>query len=176
MIKKSLNMDIGGKVPPQAVEFEEAILGALMLEKTSIDRTGGLTSEMFYSEPNRLLFQAITELKLSNLPVDILTISHKLKEKGELDLVGGSFYIAKLTSRVSSAAHIEHHCAIIYQEFVKREMIRICSQKLQSLFTDGCDAFDEKQSLINELEVLTIGTKKEFKEFLIVAADNIKKM
>lgn len=158
------------------LELEEAIIGALMVEKTSIDRIGSLTAEMFVSTPYKLIFGAIQELLSNNIAVDLLTIDSKLKQKGQLELVGGIFGLAKITSRVSSSANIEYHCAIIYQEYVKREMIRIFTNKLQLLATDGSDGFQEKENTIAELESLTIRAKKDFNNFQNIAIDNLQKL
>jgi replicative DNA helicase len=158
------------------IELEEAIIGALMVEKTSIDRIGSLTPQMFISTPHKLIFEAIQELTSNNIAIDLLTINTKLKQKGQLELIGGISELAKITSRVSSSAHIEHHCAIIYQEYVKREMIRIFSQKLQILASDGADGFQEKENIIAELESLTIRAKKDFNNFQSIAVDNLQKL
>ena len=96
-----------GKMPPQAVDLEEAVLGALMLEKDALTSVIDiLNPESFYKDAHRLIFQAIRRLFERSEPIDILTVTNDLKKTGELDLVGGPFYITQLTNRVASAANI----------------------------------------------------------------------
>ena len=93
-----------GKMPPQAVDLEEAVLGALMLER-----------DAFYKDAHQKIFRAIHKLFLNDDPVDLLTVSEALKQSGELEQVGGYYYLSQLTTRVASAAHIEFHAKIIVQ-------------------------------------------------------------
>ena len=100
-------MDIG-KMPPQAVELEEAVLGALMLEKDALTNVIDiLKPQSFYKDSNSRIFHAIEQLFTRSEPVDILTVTQELKKTGELDLVGGAYYITQLTNRVASAANAE---------------------------------------------------------------------
>src|ERR1035438_10267398 len=97
-----------GKMPPQAVELEEAVLGALMLEKDALTNTIDiLQPKSFYKESHERIFNAIKELFSRSEPVDILTVTQELKKTGELDIAGGAFYISQLTNRVASAANVE---------------------------------------------------------------------
>ena len=96
-----------GTVPPQAVELEEAVLGALMLEADKITEVQEyLTEASFYKEEHRIIFRVMSELALAQQPIDLFTVTNQLKSKRELTKVGGAGYLAQLTQRVASAANI----------------------------------------------------------------------
>lgn len=138
-----------GKIPPQAIEVEEAVLGALMLEREAfIGVADVLIEESFYKEEHRTIFKVIKELSMQDKPVDLLIITQELKNRGLLEQVGGPVYVTQLTSKVASAAHLEFHARIIAQKYIQRELIRACSE-IQS------NAFDETKDvdeLINQAE------------------------
>ena len=99
-----------GKLPPQALDLEEATLGALMLEKDALTKVIDiLHPDSFYKDSHKLIFQAIRRLFERSEPIDILTVTNELKKSGELDIVGGPYAITQLTNRVASAANIEYH-------------------------------------------------------------------
>jgi replicative DNA helicase len=138
-----------GKVPPQAVDVEQAVLGAMMLEKNAINDTiDVLNSNSFYDQKHFYIYKAIRELFLSTSPIDLITVTSKLKENGELELAGGAVYISQLTNRVASAAHTEYHARIISQKYIQREIIRMCSEVLKIAYEDSTDVFD----LLNKAE------------------------
>lgn len=131
-----------GKLPPQALDLEEAVLGALMLEKDALTSVIDiLTAEAFYKDSHRLIFLAIRRLFDRSEPIDILTVSNELKRSGELDIVGGPFYITQLTNRVASASNIEYHARIILQKHIQRELIRISSETIKDAYEDTSDVF-----------------------------------
>lgn len=135
-------MDIG-KMPPQAVELEEAVLGALMLENDALTNVIDiLKPQSFYKDSNSRIFHAIEQLFTRSEPVDILTVTQELKKTGELDLVGGAYYITQLTNRVASAANAEFHARIVAQKFIQRELIRISTKTINDAYEDGSDVFD----------------------------------
>jgi replicative DNA helicase len=106
-----------GKLPPQAVDLEEAVLGAMMLEKEALnDVIDILKPESFYKESHQHIFEAIGQLFNNSEPVDILTVTQELKNNGKLDMVGGPYYISQLTNRVASAANVEFHARIVAQK------------------------------------------------------------
>ena len=110
------NLDLG-KLPPQALDLEESVLGALMLEKDALtDVIDILRPENFYKDANKEIYQAIIDLFNNSEPVDLLTVTAQLKKNGKLDFVGGSYYVSQLTTRVNSASNIEYHSRIILQE------------------------------------------------------------
>lgn len=147
-IKKSSNsasnfMAGSGKIPPQALDFEEAVLGALMLEKNALTAVIDiLKPNVFYKQAHQKIFKAIQNLFASTEPIDILTVSNKLKSEGELDEIGGAYYITQLTNRVASSANIEYHARILMQKFVQRELIRVSSETIKEAFEDGTDVFE----------------------------------
>ncbi|MCX6283654.1 MAG: replicative DNA helicase [Bacteroidetes bacterium] len=132
-----------GKVPPQAVDLEEAVLGAMMLENDKLAEVIEiLKPEVFYKEQHQKIYSAIHRLYGSNQPVDILTVTEDLRQVGELDIVGGAYYITNLTNRVASAANIEFHARIILQKYIQRELIRISSEIIKDAYEDSADVFD----------------------------------
>jgi replicative DNA helicase len=129
-----------GKLPPQAIDLEESTLGALMLEKNALTKVIDiLHPESFYKDSHRIIFQAIRKLFERSEPIDILTVTNELKKSGELDLVGGPYYITQLTNRVASAANIEYHARIILQKHIQRELIRISSDTIKDAYEDTTD-------------------------------------
>jgi replicative DNA helicase len=132
-----------GKLPPQAVELEEAILGALMLEKDSLTEViEKLRPDTFYRESHQTIFKAIKSLFENAEPVDILTVTTELRKRGDLELVGGAYYIASLTSKVSSSANIEAHAHIITELAIKRSLISVSSDIQKEAYEDTTDAFE----------------------------------
>ena len=112
-----LSTMVYGKVPPQAKELEEAVLGAIMLEKSAFDSLvdTNLKPECFYVEAHQLIFKAMMDMQQRGIPIDILTVVEELKRKEQLDLVGGPYYVTKLTNSVVSTANIEAHARILLQ-------------------------------------------------------------
>jgi len=132
-----------GKVPPQAIDLEEAVLGAMMLEKDPLTEVIEiLRPEIFYKEAHQVIYQAIMELFANTEPVDILTVTEALRKKGQLDLVGGPYYVTMLTSRVASAANIEYHAHILIQKYIQRELIHISSDIIKEAYEDTTDVFN----------------------------------
>lgn len=132
-----------GKIPPQAVELEEAVLGAIMLEKDAVLQVIDLLKpESFYRDPHQKIYQAIVDLTSANKVIDMLTVTEELRRKKLIDEVGGPVYIAKLTSGVSSAAHVEFHARIVAQKFIQRELIRISSEIQHRAFDESTDVDD----------------------------------
>src|SRR6201985_900675 len=132
-----------GKLPPQAIDLEEAVLGALMLEKDALSSVIDiLNPQVFYVDKHQKIFHAIHQLFEKSSPVDILTVTAQLRQLGELEMIGGAYYITSLTDRVASAANIEYHARIIIQKFIKRELIRISTEVIQSAYEDTSDVLD----------------------------------
>ena len=118
--------DMKGRIPPQALEMEQAVLGALLLERGAMDKIEGvLKPETFYKEGNRCVYEAMLELSLQKEPIDLLTVKNHLSQSGKLDAAGGFYYLVELTSKVASAANIEYHARIIVQKHIAREIIKI---------------------------------------------------
>ncbi|PWL27108.1 MAG: replicative DNA helicase [Fluviicola sp. XM-24bin1] len=132
-----------GRVPPQSVDLEKAVLGAMMLEKNAVtDTIDILMQESFYDPKHQYIFAAIKELFGSSKPIDILTVTDKLKQNGELEAAGGAVYISQLTNRIASTAHVEYHARVIAEKYIKRELIRMSSEVMKEAFDDTNDVFD----------------------------------
>jgi replicative DNA helicase len=143
-------------IPPQALDFEEAVLGALMLEREAYHEISALINEnSFYDERHRKIFKAIKSLFAASNPVDILTVTSELRKQGNLDAAGGAFYVTNLTSRVASGANIEFHAAIIQQKYLERETIRLTSEISKAIYVGSCDIFDLQDQLISSIQKLT---------------------
>ncbi len=131
-----------GKMPPQAVDIEEAVLGALMLERDALSTVIDiLKAESFYRDAHRYIYEAIVQLFNNSEPVDIKTVVHQLRKNGKLEGVGGAYYIAELTTKVNSAANIEYHARIIAEQSIKRELIRISTEIQHDAYEDTIDVF-----------------------------------
>ena len=157
-----LQPNIHGKLPPQALDMEEAVLGALMLEKDALTTVIDiLSAESFYKDAHQKIYSAISRLFQNSEPIDILTVTQELRKSGELDIIGGPYYISLLTNRVASAANIEYHARIILQKHIQRELIRISSETIKEAYEDTTD-------------VLQLLDKAE-KNLFTIAEGNIKK-
>ncbi len=133
-------VDPGGTVPPQAVELEEAVLGALMLERDSIIAVQEfLTADSFYKPEHQTIFKAIEELSTELKPIDLYTVTERLKVRKQLAEVGGATYLAQLTQKVGSAANVEFHAKIIAQKYVQRELIRSATEIQRRSYDESTD-------------------------------------
>lgn len=132
-----------GKIQPQAVDLEEAVLGAMLLEKDALSTVIDILSPAaFYKEQNGKVFGAMVALFNRSEPVDILTVTQELKRTGELEFVGGAYYVSSLTNRIASSANIEFHARIVAQKFLQRELIRISTETIKSAYEDSTDVFE----------------------------------
>lgn len=132
-----------GKLPPQAKDLEEAVLGALMLENDAIDTVADiLKPESFYVEAHQVIYRAIRELYQSNSPIDMLTVVARLRQNGDLEKIGGPYYIAQLTNKVASAANIEYHARIVAQKYIQRELIASSTEIIRDAYEDTTDVFE----------------------------------
>ncbi len=132
-----------GRVPPQALDLEQAVLGAIMLEQNALTTVIDiLHPNVFYKEAHQKIFEAIQRLFSRSEPVDILTVTNELKSSNDLEVVGGAYYITQLTNRVASSANIEYHSRIILQKFIQRELIRISSDIIKDAYEDSTDVFE----------------------------------
>jgi replicative DNA helicase len=157
-------ISVNGKIPPQALELEEAVLGALLQDKECMmDIAEFLKPEAFYHEAHKMIFQAIQKLYIDSEPIDILTVSSALRDMGQLEMVGGNYYIVNLTHGVISGANIEKHARIIQEKFIRRELIRSSSEIISGAYTDEQDIFDliSKSSLEKDNFMQSITMRKE---------------
>ena len=131
-----------GKLPPQAVEIEEAVLGALMLERDALSTVIDiLHPQSFYKDAHQDIYEAIVDLFNDSQPIDIKTVTHQLRKVGKLEIVGGAHYVSELTAKVNSAANIEYHARIIAEQSIKRELIKISSEIQRDAYEDTVDVF-----------------------------------
>ncbi|QGW29950.1 replicative DNA helicase [Phnomibacter ginsenosidimutans] len=170
-----------GKKPPQALELEEAVLGAIMLEKSAFDVASELVNpSVFYDYKHQRIYSAMMGLQQKNMPIDLLTVVEELRRRGELDAVDGPYKITKLTNAVVSSAHIETHCKILVQKFIQRELIRISGEVISDAFEDTSDAFDLLDDAEGKLfEVSNSFAKRNFEEItnvLAVAVNRIEEL
>ncbi|MDZ4822025.1 MAG: replicative DNA helicase [Flavobacteriales bacterium] len=132
-----------GKLPPQAVDLEAAVLGAMMLESNSVNTVIDiLKPSSFYKESHGRIYDAIMTLFSKGEPVDILTVTQQLRKEATLELVGGPLFISQLTSRIASTANIETHARIVAQKFIQRELIRISNETIKEAYEETTDVFD----------------------------------
>ena len=132
-----------GKIPPQALDLEEAVLGAMMLEKNAaLEILDLLIPESFYIEAHQKIYKAISSLSSEYKPVDMLTVTEELRRNNELEEVGGAYYVSKLTSNIGSAVHLEFHARIVAQKYIQRELIRVASDIQRQAYDDGVDILD----------------------------------
>ncbi len=152
-----------GRLQPQARELEEAVLGALMLEKDAYSIVSEiLKPECFYEKAHEKIYAAIVDLAMSQRPVDMLTVTEQLKKRGELDEVGGPLYISQLTSKVASSAHIEYHARIIAQKYLARELISFTAMIQGKAFDETIDVDDLMQEAEGKLfEISQRNVKKD---------------
>jgi replicative DNA helicase len=153
-----------GKIPPQAKEMEEAVLGACMLQNGVFDSmTEILKPECFYVEAHRKIYAAMQQLSANFKPIDILTVVEQLKKLGELEMCGGPYYVTTLTKNVVSAANVEAHARIILQKHMQRELIRIGAEIVNDAYEDTSDVFDCLDRAEAQLFNITTGhLKKDF--------------
>ena len=154
-----------GKLPPQALELEEAVLGAMMIDKKGVDEVIDiLQSEAFYKEAHKHIFEAIFQLFTDSQPIDLLTVSSQLKKNAKLELAGGDYYLIQLTQKISSSAHIEFHSRIILQKYIQRSLIRISSEIIEDSYDETTDVFDLLDKAESKLYEVTQGNIKRSSE------------
>ena len=178
--KTSIDMStmVYGKVPPQAKELEEAVLGAIMLEKSAFDTVTEIVKpECFYVDANKIIYEAMQGLQQKSMPIDILTVVEELKMREQLDAVGGPYYVTKLTNSVVSTANIDAHARIVLQKFIQRELIRISGEIIGDAYEDSTDVFD----LLDESETKMFNItnnylKKNFEDIGNVLAKTINRI
>jgi replicative DNA helicase len=154
-----------GKLPPQVLDLEEAVLGAMMIDKKGVDEVIDiLQADAFYKDAHKYIFEAIVQLFTETQPIDLLTVSAQLKKNGKLDIAGGDFYLIQLTQKISSSAHIEFHSRIILQKFIQRSLIRISSEIIEDSYDETTDVFDLLDKAESKLYEVTQGNIKRSSE------------
>ena len=119
----TLGLEVGNR-PPQALDVEEAVLGALLIEPNCIDEAmDELTASCFYSDKHKMIFEAMSHLVQAHSPLDVLSVSQRLKADGNLEAVGGTVALVQLSQKIGAAAHIEYYIRILKQKCIQRELI-----------------------------------------------------
>ncbi|MBN1107998.1 MAG: replicative DNA helicase [Bacteroidales bacterium] len=167
-----------GKVPPQALDMEEAVLGAIMLEKEAVITVLDiLKPESFYKDAHRKIFKAISDLTSREFPVDLYTVTEELRAHNELESVGGPVYLTQLTSKVVSAANVDYHSRIVAQKYIQRELIRVSTEIQARSFDDTWDVTELLDYSENELFQIAEGNiKREVAPINIVIKEAIREI
>lgn len=154
-----------GKIPPQALDLEIAVLGAMMIDKKGIDDVIDiLHSDAFYDRKHQEIYAAIYTLFQNSEPIDLLTVSQQLRKDAKLELVGGDFYLINLTQKVASSANIEYHARIILQKYIQRKLISISSDIIETAYDETVDVFDLLDLAEGKLFEVTQGNLKKGSE------------
>ncbi len=154
-----------GKIPPQAIDLEEVVLGAMMIDKKGIDEVIDiLNADVFYKKAHQFIFEAIVKLFEDSSAIDLLTVSNQLKKDGTLDKSGGEYYLIQLTQKVASSAHIEFHARIILQKYIQRSLIKISNEIIEEAYDEGIDVFDLLDTAESKLYEVTQGNIKRSSE------------
>tara|TARA_B100001989_G_C24540483_1_gene467250 strand:- start:252 stop:1772 length:1521 start_codon:yes stop_codon:yes gene_type:complete len=151
-----------GKIPPQAVDLEEIVLGAMMIDKKGVDEVIDiLHSDAFYKDTHKAIFEAIISLFEKQEPIDLKTVSYQLKKDSNLSLVGGDVYLIGLTQKVSSSAHIEFHSRIILQKYIQRRLIEISNEIIEKSYDETSDVFDLLDAAESKIYDISQGNLKK---------------
>lgn len=135
--------ELNGMLPPQAVELEKSVLGALMLDQEALyGHIDKIHEGLFYKTEHQTIFAAIRSLVNNNHDVDLLTVTEQLVRDGKLELAGGAFYLSQLTNNVVSAAHLDYHITILTEKYIQREVIRTSTENIREAYDASCDALE----------------------------------
>lgn len=151
---KNINLQLG-KLPPQATEIEETVLGAIILEGSAQKVAGLLEAKHFYMQAHQDIFEAIKALWNADSPIDMRTVTEKLRRQGKLELAGGAVKIAEITSKASSSANIDYHAHVLIEMAIKRQLILMSGKILAEAYEDTNDCFDildEAKEQMKEIE------------------------
>lgn len=170
--------DTGGRIMPRDKDLEEAVLGALMLEKDAYTTVCDLLKpESFYEPANATIYSAIQRLGAAQKPIDMLTVTEQLRLDGTLEEVGGALFVTELTSRVASAAHVEFHARIVAQKYLARELISFASAIENKAYDESNDVDDLLQEAEGHLfEISQRNVKKDVTQIDPVIAQAIQQM
>ncbi|MBB4119876.1 replicative DNA helicase [Mesonia hippocampi] len=154
-----------GKIPPQAIDLEEIVLGAMMIDKKGVDEVIDLLHpDAFYKEAHQHIFEALHALFHDGQPTDLKMVSYQLQKQGKLAAAGGDYYLIQLTQKVSSSAHIEFHARIILQKYIQRSLIKISSEIIEEAYDETTDVFDLLDQAESKLYEVTQGNIKKSSE------------
>jgi len=165
IVKKNISYNLSlpqPKLPPQAVDLEKSILGAMMIDKRGVDEViDVIDKDVFYLPEHQEIFEAIYNLFKEGRPIDIFTVTEALRSKGTLQEVGGEYYLVGLTNVVASAAHIEYHARIVLQKYIKRRLIEIAGEIIENAYDDTVDVLDLLDQSEQELFKVSQGSLKK---------------
>ena len=165
-----------GRIPPQAIDLEEAVLGAMLIDEKGVNEVIDILSpDVFYKKSHQLIFESIQRLFRESEPIDLLTVSADLKKNNNFEAIGGDFYLINLSQKVSSSAHIEYHSRIIQQKFIQRKLITISNEIIQKSYnesTDVIDLLDEAESKLYDIAQNNIKGTSETAQNLVIQAKN----
>lgn len=169
---------LGGKIIPQVPEVEDAVLSALLLDKDALTTVSEILREdCFYKEENKKVFAAIMDLFAEGHPVDVITVAGKLKERNDYQWIGGAKYLAKLASKISSAAHVDAHARIVLEHYIKREIISAATIAVRDAYEDHSDVFellDRTETAIFQIAEKNIGRNVvDMKSLVKISIENI---
>jgi replicative DNA helicase len=163
-----------GKIPPQAIDLEEAVLGAMLIDEKGVNEVIDILSpEVFYKKSHQVIYESIQRLFKESEPIDLLTVSSDLKKNKNFELAGGDFYLINLSQKVSSSAHIEFHSRIIQQKYIQRKLISISNEIIQKSYnesTDVIDLLDEAESKLYDVAQNNIKGSSETAQNLVIQA------
>ena len=163
--------EINGMIPPQAVELEKSVLGALMLDQEALfGHIYDMHEGLFYKAEHQIIFSAIRMLMNCKYDVDMLTVVEELRREGNLEAAGGAFYISQLTSNVVSAAHMEYHLQILTEKYMQREVIRTSTESIKAAYDETCDVvqlLDDAQKGLMEVSEKTFSRDSQSMDALM---------
>jgi replicative DNA helicase len=164
--------DSHGKIPPQALEIEIAVLGAMLIDKdASLKVFDILTEDCFYKDAHKKIFLVMTSLFEKGEPIDIITLTNELRRRGHLEAIGGAYYLTELTSRVTSSANVEYHARLLVDKFMLRQIILESSSMIEKCFSEKKDAFE----LLDDFQAKVFGLlENRFKKSFIDIKSAIK--
>ncbi len=141
---QAVNLDtLMGNKPPQALDVEEAVLGAMLVEPSTVDESmEELTASCFYDPRNRMIFEAMSELVNEHISIDIVTVSERLRSKGNLEAVGGAVALTNLSLKIGAAAHIEFYIKILKQKTIQRDLITASYDILRQSYDESVNVDD----------------------------------
>ena len=154
-----------GKLPPQALELEEAVLGAMLIDKGAVDTVIDIIHpDVFYKESHQKIYKAIFTLFQNSQPIDILTVSEQLRKDANLDSAGGDYYLVHLSQKVASTAHVEYHARIVLEKYIKRSLISISGHIEEESFDETTDVFEVLDGAESKLFEVSQGNLKKSTE------------
>lgn len=142
-VKRDSPAAFEGKLPPQAIDLEESVLGAIMLDRDAMDVVANiLVPDSFYKNENGMIYSVMNEMYQNNKQIDLLTVTSELRKCGKLELIGGAYYITLLTTRLTSAANVEAHARIVQEKYMQRRLIQIANDILKKAYDNTADVFE----------------------------------